>query len=1135
MPDDPRVELLLEELIASQGIPEEVCGSCPELLPLVRARWKEMRRAQAEIEALFPQMTERDPGTVAAPAGDMPLPVIPGYEVEAVLGVGGMGVVFKARHLGLNRIVALKMALAGAYAGTAERERFRREAEAVAALRHPNIVQVHDVGESDGRPYFTMEYVEGGSLAQKLAGTPQPAREAATLVATLAGAVHAAHESGIIHRDLKPGNVLLTAEGTPKVTDFGLARRLGGEAGLTQSGTALGTPSYMAPEQARAQASAVGPAVDVYALGAILYECLTGRPPFRAETVAETVLQVLHQDPVPPSWLNGNVPRDLETICLKCLHKEPQRRYASAAALAEDLQRYLLGQVVEARPVGLLERAGKWIRRNKWVAGLSAAAVFALLAGTVVSLLFAFEARRQEGLATQRAGELERQTNELKAQTLAAKEKAEEVRRIFITSLMIPIEGNPHKLNAALENWEVVGLCQLRKAPREIRLQFLETALRNPDTARRIGRRADGVIQAIVGCDRPLHDEVSQLLVQHIQKPETAPEVLFACARLGQGVNLEVRGCAERSADALSTALSDKELPHEDCRALAESLKAVSEHLPRAQAAEHAARATDVLLARLQGPTGRTNGYVNIAPAIEVMSPQLDAVAANRTAKTLNTILRDFEYAGGSWAFLARAQLAVCQRLPPSDSAAHINKMVDILLEFRRATKESDKFTYAVHAQSWGILSGQLDAKVAGRVADVLIATLGDSYMTGGIRKEFIEDAATAEALAKVAERLDAASSLRAAEALLPLLKNTDSVRWNFEPLKKALVGVCRRLDADGARRVADAIQDPKTPVLCRALMANGFAVFADKLDPDKVASLESAIVDVLVADLADTKVPMARLQLGQALGLVCGRAGTKCASRAAEALTATLRDPQTHPSMVRPLAAALAAVSAQLPAEQASARASKAAEILLSVRAKPLDRPAIAQAIAEVWTLLGPQERASHARRLAVDLGDAFQDAKTEPTVLKYLAEALTTVCSQLDPAEEQARLNSALDILDARFRKSRNEAWKDARLTEALMTLWLRLDRNGLARAVDTLVTALGDSDRQRFWLEQHIEIFKKLAARLDERDLERLLDQPMTMRVVQQAILDVLGEAKKRTFRNTWDYLDWRDQRDATRAVR
>jgi eukaryotic-like serine/threonine-protein kinase len=367
MTEDPRVQQLLDELLAAQATPEEVCASCPELLPAVRKRWRQMCRLRADLEALFPPP---DVPTLE-PAEGPTLPQIPGYEVEAVLGRGGMGVVFQARHLRLNRLVALKMALAGAYAEPRERARFQREAEAVARLRHPNVVQIYDVGEADGRPHFTMELVDGGSLARKLAGMPQSARQAAQLVATLAGAMQAAHAGcGLVHRDLKPGNVLLTADGTPKISDFGLARRVGDGAGLTQTGVPVGTPSYMAPEQALGRPDALGPAVDVYALGAILYECLTGRPPFRAETAAATLQQVLDEEPVPPARLNPRVPRDLETICLKCLAKDPQRRYASAAALAEDLRRFERGEPITARPVGRLERLVWWVWRRPVLATL---------------------------------------------------------------------------------------------------------------------------------------------------------------------------------------------------------------------------------------------------------------------------------------------------------------------------------------------------------------------------------------------------------------------------------------------------------------------------------------------------------------------------------------------------------------------------------------------------------------------------------------------------------------------------------------------------------------------------------------------------------------------------------------------
>jgi serine/threonine-protein kinase len=354
----------------------------------------------------------------------MALPQIPGYEVEAVLGRGGMGIVFRARHLRLNRPVALKMVLAGAYAGPREKERFQRESEAAARLRHPNVVHVYNVGEANGRPYFTMELVDGGSLSQKLRGTPQPVHQAGQLVATLARAMQAAHECcGLVHRDLKPANILLAADGTPKISDFGLARRLEGGAGLTQSGVPVGTPSYMAPEQARGQTDAVGPAVDVYALGAILYELLTGRPPFRAATGAETMQQVISQEPAPPSRLNDQVPRDLETICLKCLHKEPERRYASAAALADDLGRFGEGRPIQARPVGWAERSWRWGRRNPTAAALlaTALALVGLASGGGVWLVQQRAERRAE--ATRRDGELRHEVGTAVTQAVSLRQR----------------------------------------------------------------------------------------------------------------------------------------------------------------------------------------------------------------------------------------------------------------------------------------------------------------------------------------------------------------------------------------------------------------------------------------------------------------------------------------------------------------------------------------------------------------------------------------------------------------------------------------------------------------------------------------------------------------------------------------
>jgi len=379
MPANPQILQLLETLMDSGGSPEEVCTDFPELLEPLKEQWEQCRRIDAHIDALFGSSEDPDGESGDSETPDTDLPRIPGYHVITIEGHGGIGIVYRARHLELNRIIALKMLLSGAFAGRVERTRFLREARAVASLRHNNIVQVYDAGEFEGRPFFTMEMVEGKTLAEFLQGNPQPSAATTAMLLKLADATEYAHQNRIIHRDLKPANVLLTIDGTPKISDFGLARRLEGEAGLTVSGTRLGTPSYMAPEQALGKET-VGPEADVYSLGAILYEMLTGRPPFRGESVADTERQLLAEDPVPPSKLNARVPRDLETICLKCLRKEPARRYPSAAELGKDLARFQHGEPVLARKAGMFERSTKWVRRHPAIAT-------ALCGTTLVALL----------------------------------------------------------------------------------------------------------------------------------------------------------------------------------------------------------------------------------------------------------------------------------------------------------------------------------------------------------------------------------------------------------------------------------------------------------------------------------------------------------------------------------------------------------------------------------------------------------------------------------------------------------------------------------------------------------------------------------------------------------------------------
>jgi tetratricopeptide (TPR) repeat protein len=444
--------LSLWEREAAQGrdvAATELCADRPDLVPELERRVQAVRHINDLARSTHTggphaaqpgdtQPTVGGPGAIRKP---IPACTVPGYEVLRELGHGGMGVVYLARHLKLNRVVALKMILHGAHAGAGRLSRFLVEAEAIARLQHPNIVQIFEAGEHEGLPYFTLEHVAGGSLANKVREQPLPPREAAALVEQLARGTAYAHGRGIIHRDLKPENVLLasgddpSASVVPKITDFGLAKRIEGDSGMTGSGAVMGTPSYMAPEQARGQTSVVGPPADIYALGAILYRLLTGRPPFQAASVMDTLVQVMDADPVPPSRLQPKLPRDLETICLKCLHKEPARRYATAGDLADDLRRYQNGQPIAARPITVFERTLKWVRRRPAVALLSLLVVLVALLGLAGILVNWQEAVRQERLAAlnatseqlaridaERAGQAAREAAKL-AEENAGKEK----------------------------------------------------------------------------------------------------------------------------------------------------------------------------------------------------------------------------------------------------------------------------------------------------------------------------------------------------------------------------------------------------------------------------------------------------------------------------------------------------------------------------------------------------------------------------------------------------------------------------------------------------------------------------------------------------------------------------------------
>ncbi len=1174
---------------AALARPTEPRGLAPApslTLPLAPAERPAVAEARADAEPATPAtVAESQPAPPhGAPEGDTATlllqPAVPGYEDLRELGRGGMGVVYKARQVGLGRVVALKMILAGGHAGPGERDRFRAEAQAMARLHHSNIVQVHEVGEHQGLPFFSLEYCPGGSLAQKLAATPLPPAEAAGLVETLARAMYAAHQKGILHRDLKPGNVLLAEDGTPKITDFGLVKHLD-EAGRTASGLVMGTPGYMPPEQAAGRTKEIGPACDIYSLGAILYECLTGRAPFKSATPVETLRQVLHVEPVPPRQLNPQVPRDLETICLKCLQKDPARRYYSAEALADDLRRFRRGEAIVARPVGRLERAGKWVRRNPALAGAIAGVLIAMTAGTAVSAYFAFEAaaeaaaaQNNEAVAVAAQGRLEKANHELQ-------ESHDELERTLARSLLRPlgVQGD----GAPLTDAEVEALWELAAVPGEgLGYRFIQEAIQGPVTTRQLTTRAPIALHAAVGISPKERTEAERMILARFQSAgistahradlalllgalgDPPPPVARAAAialvraigetldslaaqRLAEGLvavtsRLPADEAAARLAQAMGQTTDSMALPY-----LAQELLNAAAGLPPDEAARYAGQAAERLAAAMAttiDPPRLDELAQGLAGVCAAVPPDEAARHADRAATILIEVMRRPNGARVYHGFLENSLLTVCAWLPPERAAA-------VLRQAMGAT--ADRFGLGPLARGLGSAYSRLPAETAVERLRAAMEQAADPYVLGTL----------AEGLAVVCGRMPpeeatrhATDAVRRLRQALPRSGDTVGRR----ALAKGLAAVCARLpNGAGATALLDALGATADPDALEQL-ARGLAAVAARLPPEEAArhcdAAAARLMDVLaktadaygmerlaggLADLCqrlpadDAAARLARatgmLDDSYALGVlaegvapVAGRlpagAGAPLAVTTADALVRAMGR-TTDPAALAPLGRGLAALGPRLPADDAARRSAEAVGLLMRAGGTGgPERPDSAEAVQQIAPALAALSAWLPPERAAAVLTTAMERT-SDHLALTTLARGLAGVATRLPPERAVAVYGWAMERA-ARTAHLPGHAGPTMRARFA--AILTRLPPSQIKARTDAAAASVGLAAMPDPMLLPPPPLWHAAAPLpppLPPQALVDLLKQPFCVGVARRAVLDQLERRYGRPFADQWDF--------------
>jgi tRNA A-37 threonylcarbamoyl transferase component Bud32 len=1068
-------QLLAEQLRGPEATAIEAhvaaCADCQGILDQLTARAPACRPCPPppDDSAFLQQLQELPPWQQTIPcAVEVPggLPALPGYEILAEVGRGGMGVVYKARQTTLNRLVAVKMIRQGELAQPDALARFRLEGELLARVQHPNVVQVHQVGVEQGHPFIIMEYVEGTSLQTWLRQHRPTSGQAAQLVETLAEAMQAAHERGIIHRDLKPGNVVLAAGQafqpdlgekpvrleslTCKITDFGLAKNLTAPGQVTSTGAVVGTPSYMAPEQAQGDSARLSVRTDVYSLGAILYELLTGRAPFEGPTPLEILLQVVHVDPVALRRLQPSVPGDLETICLKCLAKEPNKRYASAADLAGDLRRWLTGEPIAARPVGRMERVVKWVQRRPVIAGLIAVIFMVMVAGTTISLHFALRAHQQEMETTRYAQSLEQKEKE-------AREALEAVEENLARGLLRPLGHSKSRI--ALNVFELDALEELAGLPRDrdrVRLLFIRRSLEQPGTAEQMGRRLEESVTAAIGLRPDLRQKVMRQAVTQLQDSRTPRPTKVVCARLLAQLRCDRDNGAASAGNTLLAEMA-REDDLNTLRLLAADFARLPGDLPATtrkqayelirQSVDRAVRSTnpDVMLCvtdvffaisrllpdeqitrqatalagrvvELAAETNNPDSARNLLKACVALASQLpgDQVAT----------LGDWIILEVSWttnpataAALAEAFVALANRVPPRRAPALASRVI------ARCARTTEPSSLLALSRILAALAGKLPAEQVAANASPLGARIVE---LGGRSTNHQSLGVLAEALTILEGKLPAEQAVGHASTLagrlveFPDLKDNTYIPLTYSSTTQEVPGPTRhtslpplagKLSADRLVELLGKTTDPySVDVLSRALAAQ-----AGTLPAEQAAGHTSTLTNRLVElDRAPTPKhlwaapgppPNATPQraLSGALVGLAGRLSAAEATRLASQLV-ELGNRTRNSHTLCTLAEVMCAVAGKLPAPQAEKHVAALAHRLVELAAATTASASLLS-LSEALAALSAQLPAEQVLKHASTLADRIVklSATATPDSLRLLSEALVAVTDKLS-AEQAA-----------------------------------------------------------------------------------------------------------------------------------